>query len=56
MAMSQATYALDKAVGKDDNAIIEQDVSNYAKVGEPDEMMKALVWSGKKKVEIGQFK
>lgn len=49
---SQAAYKLDKAIGKDDNAILEQDISNYAKVGDPDVTMKALAWAGKGKVEI----
>jgi hypothetical protein len=53
MATSQAAFTVDKAVGKDDNAITQQDVANYANVGEPDETMKALVWMGRGKVELG---
>ena len=50
---SQAAYRLEKAVGHDSNAKIQQDVSNYENVGDANETMKALVWQGKNKVEIG---
>jgi hypothetical protein len=50
---SQAAYAAEKAIGHGDNAIIQQDVSNYAQTGDQSETMKALVWQAKQKVEIG---
>ena len=46
---------VEKAVGHDDNAITQQDVSNYEQTGEKGETMKALVWQGKGKVEIGVY-
>ncbi|PKS06091.1 hypothetical protein jhhlp_007925 [Lomentospora prolificans] len=49
---SQAAYMVEKAVGHDDNAITQQDVSNYEQTGEKGETMKALVWQGKGKVEV----
>lgn len=50
MAASQAAYRLEKAVGHDDNAVIKQDVTSF----DPgNETMKALVWQGKNKVEVG---
>jgi len=57
MAMSQAAYAAEKAIGHDDNAVTAQDVTNPAldrqKYADPSgEMMKALVWMGKNKVEV----
>ncbi|KAH7313868.1 chaperonin 10-like protein [Stachybotrys elegans] len=52
MATSRAAYAAEKAIGHDDNAIIEQDVSNYSGVGDSSETMKALTWQGKNKVEM----
>lgn len=53
MAASQAAYVVEKAVGHDDNATIPQDVTNFAKTDPDEETMKALVWQGKNKVEIG---
>jgi threonine dehydrogenase-like Zn-dependent dehydrogenase len=54
MAASRAAYALEKAVGHDSNAIIEQDITNYNKEGQGSttETMKALVWNGKKNVQV----
>lgn len=52
MAASQAAYAAEKAIGHDDNAITTQDVSTYPS-GSEDDLMNALVWMGKNKVEIG---
>ncbi|CAI4213271.1 unnamed protein product, partial [Parascedosporium putredinis] len=49
---SQAAYMVEKLVGHDDNAIIEQDVSNYEQTGDKGELMQALVWQAKGKVEI----
>ncbi|PTB70810.1 GroES-like protein [Trichoderma citrinoviride] len=50
MATSKAAYLAEKAIGHDDNAITQQDVSNYPQAGA--DTMKALVWKGKQKVEI----
>jgi len=56
MAMSQAAYKLEQAIGHDTNATIAQDVSNpasYPEAADPSgEKMKALVWMGKNKVEV----
>jgi len=52
MAASQAAYKLEKAIGHDDSAIIQQDVTNYSETGDASETMKALVWMGKNKVEM----
>lgn len=54
MAASQAAYAVEKAIGHDDNAITAQDVTSFESGGEIDEM-NALVWMGKNKVEIGTY-
>jgi hypothetical protein len=53
MAVSQAAYKLEKAIGHDSNAITQQDVSSYETTGEENETMMALVWMGKNKVEMG---
>lgn len=57
--MSQAALKVEQAIGHDNSAIIEQDISNpavdRAKYADPSgEMMKALVWQGKNKVEVGK--
>ncbi|CAP61399.1 uncharacterized protein PODANS_4_380 [Podospora anserina S mat+] len=54
MATAEAAYAVEKAIGHDDNNIIQQDVSNFNQkgTGDPNETMKALVWQTKQKVEI----
>lgn len=57
MALSQATYLVEKALGHGDNATIEQDVSNPAldrkKYADPSgETMKALAWMGKNDVQL----
>ncbi|KAK5994867.1 Zinc-type alcohol dehydrogenase-like protein [Cladobotryum mycophilum] len=53
MAMSKAAYQIEKAMGHDDNAITEQDVSNFERAGgDRSDTMKALVWRGKNKVEM----
>ena len=54
MAASQAAYGVEKAVGHDGNPVIEQDVSDYKKTSDDHKTMKALVWQGKNKVEIGK--
>lgn len=53
MATSKAAYLAEKVIGHDNNAIIEQDVTNYP--GDSLDTMKALVWKGKQKVEIGLY-
>jgi len=54
MAMSQAAYAAEKAIGHDDNAITHQDLTNPAQqeFGDPSDKMKAIAWMGKNKVEL----
>ncbi|KAK4081662.1 uncharacterized protein Triagg1_2403 [Trichoderma aggressivum f. europaeum] len=52
MATSKAAYLAEKVIGHDDNAIIEQDVTNYPE--DSLDTMKALVWKGKQKVEIAE--
>jgi hypothetical protein len=60
MATSQAAFKVEQAIGHDDNAVIQQDVSNPAidrsKYADPSgETMKALVWLGKGHVEVRKF-
>lgn len=57
MAMSQAAFAAEKAIGHGEDATTEQDISNpaldRARYADPSgEKMKALVWMGKNKVEV----
>lgn len=57
MALSQAAFLVEKALGHGDNATIEQDVSNPArdrqKYADPSgETMKALAWMGKGDVQL----
>ena len=57
MALSQATYLVEKALGHGKNAVTEQDVSNPAqdrqKYADPSgETMKALAWMGKNDVQL----
>lgn len=54
MSVSQAAYAAEKALGHGDNAVTAQDVTSYSETGDPNEMMKALVWQAKNKVEMGR--
>ena len=54
MAMSQAAYSVEKAIGHDTNNVTAQDVSTFPSGGK-DDYMNALVWMGKNKVEIGMF-
>lgn len=58
MAMSQAAFKVEQAIGHGDNAITEQDVSNPAlnpeKYGDPSDKMLALAWMGKNTVEMGK--
>ena len=53
--MSQAAFKAEQAIGHDDNATTVQDVTNPGlteDAGDSSEMMKALAWMGKNKVEI----
>ena len=54
MAVLQAAYAAEKAIGHDGSSILQEDVANYQ--GEPSdssEKMKALAWQSKCTVEVG---
>jgi hypothetical protein len=56
MALSQAAFQVEKALGHDDNATTRQDVTNPAldpKYADNSDSMKALAWMGKNKVEVG---
>jgi len=55
MATSQAAYKVEQAIGHDSNAVTQQDISSYKQAGDATETMKALVWSGKNKVEMGML-
>jgi len=57
MAMSQAAFKAEQAIGHDDNATTEQDVTNPSndpeRFADPSgEKMKALAWMGKNSVEV----
>lgn len=56
MALSQAAYKAEQALGHGDNATTAQDVTNpgkdRARYGHPTENMKALAWMGKNTVEV----
>ena len=58
MAMSQAANLAEKAMGHDDNAITEQNMTNpardRAKYGDESETMKALAWMGKNDVQVSK--
>lgn len=53
MATSRAAYAVENIAGHGEENI-KQDVSSFDGVGDPGDKMKALVWQGKQKVEIGR--
>ena len=59
MAMSQGANLVEKAMGHDDNAVTEQDMTNpdrdRAKYGDSSETMKALAWMGKNEVQISLY-
>ena len=60
MALSQAAAKAEQAIGHDDNAVTEQDVTNPArnreKYGDPSgETMKALTWQGKNEVKVSKY-
>lgn len=54
--MTQAAWQAEKAVGHGDNAVTQQDVTNtnQSQAGDDSESMKALVWQGVNKVEVGR--
>ena len=56
MSLSQAANLVEKAMGHNENAATEQDVTNpardRAKYGDPSENMKALAWIGKNNVQM----
>lgn len=56
MALSQAAFKAEQAMGHGDNATTIQDVTNpgndRAKYGDPNVTMKALVWMGKNDVQM----
>ncbi|ROV99588.1 hypothetical protein VPNG_07762 [Cytospora leucostoma] len=52
MAVSQAAYKVEQAIGHDGSSIVQQDISNYEKTGDTSHTMKALVWQGKNKVKV----
>jgi hypothetical protein len=57
MAMSQAAWKAEQALGHGDNTNTVQDVTNPGNKpewGNPNETMKALAWMGKNKVEVGK--
>jgi hypothetical protein len=54
MSVTQAAYQAEKAIGHDNNAITQQDLSTYPSGGQGDSM-NALVWMGKNKVEVGML-
>ena len=57
MALSQAAWKAEQALGHGDNTTTIQDVTNPGNKpewGNPNETMKALAWMGKNKVEVGK--
>ncbi|OAA65775.1 alcohol dehydrogenase GroES-like domain-containing protein [Niveomyces insectorum RCEF 264] len=53
MATSRLANLPEKVIGHDDNAVTQQDVSNYQNgMGHPTQTMKALTWQGKQKVKV----
>lgn len=58
MALSQAAYQAEKAMGHGDNAVTAQDVTNPGndrnKYGDPSVTMKALAWMGKNNVQMSK--
>jgi threonine dehydrogenase-like Zn-dependent dehydrogenase len=51
-SLTEAAYGAEKVIGHGDNAVTAQDVTNYSETGDSSELMKALAWMGKNKVEI----
>lgn len=57
MAMSQAAWKAEQAIGHGDNATTAQDVTNPGlkeEWGSNKDTMKALAWMGKNTVEVGK--
>lgn len=59
MALSQAAYKVEQAIGHGGSATTENDITNPAidrsKYADPSgETMKALVWNGKNSVKVGK--
>lgn len=52
MSVSETAFKIEKAIGHDDNAITNQDVSHFEHTNDVD-LMDALVWAGKNQVEMG---
>ncbi|KAM0279207.1 hypothetical protein ACHAQH_004752 [Verticillium albo-atrum] len=52
MALSQAAYAAEQAIGHQGDEVTAQDITNYEKTGDKAATMKALVWQGKNSVEV----
>ncbi|RYP67063.1 hypothetical protein DL769_005851 [Monosporascus sp. CRB-8-3] len=53
MAVSQAAYAVEKAIGHDGSSITAQDIANYKEINsDKGDTMKALCWMGKNTVEV----
>ena len=56
MATARAANIVEQAVGHDGSTVTQQDIANYHDAGDQSQPMKALVWQGKGKVEIGKLK
>ena len=58
MALANIAWKAEQAMGHNDNAVTAQDVTNPGlkreQWGDPSETMKALIWTGKNKVEMGK--
>ena len=58
MAMSQAAFKAEQAIGHGDNSITAQDITNPAndpsKLGDASDSMLALTWQGKNKVQMSR--
>lgn len=50
---SQAAYLVEKVIGHQKEEV-KQDVANFKGVNDSGDTMKALVWQGKQKVEVGK--
>src|SRR5687768_11917359 len=55
MSVSKAANVVEKLAGHDGSSVTQQDVANYSETGDPSQTMKALVWQGKNKVEMGMY-
>jgi len=58
MALANIAWKAEQAMGHNDNAATAQDVTNPGlkreEWGDTSESMKALIWTGKNKVEMGK--